>query len=112
MGASQSSSNGGTAESTPAQEEKTSYYELLGVERSATEDELKKAYRRKALLLHPDKNRGDEERATKVFAEVQAAYEVLSDPQERAWYDSHESSILRGDGAAGGEDVQTYQMCA
>ena len=109
MGASQSSSNGGTAESAPAQEEKTSYYELLGVERSATEDELKKAYRRKALLLHPDKNRGDEERATKVFAEVQAAYEVLSDPQERAWYDSHESSILRGDGAAGGEDVQTYQ---
>jgi DnaJ family protein A protein 5 len=109
MGASQSSSNGGTAETAPAQEAKTSYYELLGVERSATEDELKKAYRRKALVLHPDKNRGDEERATKVFAEVQAAYEVLSDPQERAWYDSHESSILRGDGAAGGEDVQTYQ---
>jgi DnaJ family protein A protein 5 len=109
MGASQSSSNGGTAETAPAQEEKTSYYELLGVERQATEDELKKAYRRKALLLHPDKNRGDEERATKVFAEVQAAYEVLSDPQERAWYDSHESSILRGDGAAGGEDVHTYQ---
>jgi DnaJ family protein A protein 5 len=109
MGASQSSSNGGTAETAPAQEAKTSYYELLGVERQATEDELKKAYRRKALVLHPDKNRGDEERATKVFAEVQAAYEVLSDPQERAWYDSHESSILRGDGAAGGEDVQTYQ---
>jgi DnaJ family protein A protein 5 len=109
MGASQSSSNGGTADTAPAQEAKTSYYELLGVERQATEDELKKAYRRKALVLHPDKNRGDEERATKVFAEVQAAYEVLSDPQERAWYDSHESSILRGDGAAGGEDVQTYQ---
>lgn len=109
MGASQSSSNGGTAETAPTQETKTSYYELLGVERQATEDELKKAYRRKALLLHPDKNRGDEERATKTFAEVQAAYEVLSDPQERAWYDSHESSILRGDGAAGGEDVQTYQ---
>lgn len=110
MGASQSSGNGGTAETAPAQEAKTSYYELLGVERQATEDELKKAYRRKALLLHPDKNRGDEERATKTFAEVQAAYEVLSDPQERAWYDSHESSILRGDdGAAGGEDAPTYQ---
>jgi len=109
MGASQSSSNGGNAETAPAQEAKTSYYELLGVERQATEDELKKAYRRKALLLHPDKNRGDEERATKTFAEVQAAYEVLSDPQERAWYDSHESSILRGDGAAGGEDAPTYQ---
>lgn len=107
MGASQSSGNG-SADATPAQETKTSYYELLGVERSATEDELKKAYRKKALLLHPDKNRGDEERATKTFAEVQAAYEVLSDPQERAWYDSHETSILRGD-SAGGEDMPTYQ---
>jgi DnaJ family protein A protein 5 len=107
MGASQSSGNG-SADTAPAQEAKTSYYELLGVERQATEDELKKAYRKKALLLHPDKNRGDEERATKVFAEVQAAYEVLSDPQERAWYDSHETSILRGDGP-GGEDTGTYQ---
>lgn len=107
MGASQSTGNG-SADAAPAQETKTSYYELLGVERTATEDELKKAYRRKALLLHPDKNRGDEERATKTFAEVQAAYEVLSDPQERAWYDSHESSILRGDSGAG-EDTPTYQ---
>ena len=81
MGASQSSSNGST-DTAPAQEAKTSYYELLGVERTATEDELKKAYRKKALLLHPDKNRDDVERATKTFAEVQAAYEVLSDPQE------------------------------
>jgi DnaJ family protein A protein 5 len=107
MGASQSSGNG-SDDAPPAQEAKTSYYELLGVERTATEDELKKAYRKKALLLHPDKNRGDEERATKTFAEVQAAYEVLSDPQERAWYDSHETSILRGDGGAG-EDTPTYQ---
>lgn len=107
MGASQSTGNG-SADAAPAQETKTSYYELLGVERTATEDELKKAYRKKALLLHPDKNRGDEERATKTFAEVQAAYEVLSDPQERAWYDSHESSILRGDSGAG-EDTPTYQ---
>ena len=107
MGASQSSGNG-SADAAPAQEAKTSYYELLGVERTATEDELKKAYRKKALLLHPDKNRGDEERATKTFAEVQAAYEVLSDPQERAWYDSHETSILRGDSGVG-EDSPTYQ---
>ena len=107
MGASQSTGNGST-DAAPAQETKTSYYELLGVERTASEDELKKAYRKKALLLHPDKNRGDEERATKTFAEVQAAYEVLSDPQERAWYDSHESSILRGDGGVG-QDTPTYQ---
>lgn len=57
---------------------------------------IKKAYRRKALELHPDRNIGDTENATQRFAEVQAAYEVLSDPQERAWYDSHREAILRG----------------
>lgn len=58
---------------------------------------IKKAYRRKALELHPDRNYGDVENATVRFAEVQSAYEVLSDPQERAWYDSHRDAILRGD---------------
>lgn len=88
---------------------KTSYYELLGVARQATDEELKKAYRRKALELHPDRNYGNEESATKTFAEVQAAYEILSDPQERAWYDSHESAILRGDDGQGSNDAPTYQ---
>jgi DnaJ family protein A protein 5 len=100
MGAGQSSGGGGAA--AGSQEVKTSYYDLLGVARQATEDEIKKAYRRKALELHPDRNFGDEEAATKTFAEVQAAYEVLSDPQERAWYDSHETAILRGDDPADG----------
>lgn len=59
---------------------------------------IKKAYRRKALELHPDRNYGDVENATKQFAEVQSAYEVLADPQERAWYDSHRDAILRNDG--------------
>ncbi|KIW02863.1 uncharacterized protein PV09_05916 [Verruconis gallopava] len=96
----QRQSNEGAAD---AQEPiKTSYYALLGVERQATDDEIKKAYRRKALELHPDRNYGKEDEATKLFAEVQTAYEVLSDPQERAWYDSHESAILRGsDGGEG-----------
>lgn len=87
---------------------KTSYYELLGVERHATDDEIKKAYRRKALELHPDRNYGSEENATRIFSEVQAAYEVLSDPQERAWYDSHESAILRGDDGAGPDEAPSY----
>ena len=56
---------------------------------------IKKAYRRKALELHPDRNYGDVENATKLFAEIQSAYQVLSDPQERAWYDSHREAILR-----------------
>lgn len=95
MGAGQSSAGGSDREAHAA-EVKTSYYELLGIEKDATEDEIKKAYRRKALELHPDRNHGNEENATKLFAEIQAAHEVLSDPQERAWYDSHESEILRG----------------
>lgn len=61
---------------------------------------IKKAYRRKALELHPDRNYGQVEAATKLFAEVQCAYEVLSDPQERAWYDSHQYAEFTEDGAA------------
>ncbi|KAL1303100.1 hypothetical protein AAFC00_006541 [Neodothiora populina] len=100
MGAGQSSANAPSAAAAPAAEVKRSYYELLSVERIATDDELKKAYRRKALELHPDRNYGAVEETTKLFAEVQTAYEILSDPQERAWYDSHEAAILRGGEAA------------
>lgn len=105
MGAGQSSDNGA---STPVAV-KTSYYELLSIERQATDDEIKRAYRRKALELHPDRNHGREEEATRLFAEIQAAYEVLSDPQERAWYDAHESEILRGDDGGAGEDGAHFE---
>ncbi|KAL8890522.1 MAG: hypothetical protein Q9215_002315 [Flavoplaca cf. flavocitrina] len=64
---------------------------------------IKKAYRKKALELHPDRNYGNVEETTKQFAEVQSAYAVLSDPQERAWYDSHRNVILRGDDAVQGQ---------
>ena len=63
---------------------------------------IKKAYRRKALELHPDRNLGKVEETTKLFAEIQSAWEVLSDPQERAWYDSHRNTILRGESEAFG----------
>ncbi|KAF2106379.1 hypothetical protein BDV96DRAFT_607435 [Lophiotrema nucula] len=108
MGAGQSSGGSTNAAATGA-EVKTSYYELLGLERTATEDDIKKAYRRKALELHPDRNYGDVERATALFAEIQTAYQVLSDPQERAWYDAHEGDILRG-GDGGGEDHFEHNM--
>eukprot|EP00055_Hartaetosiga_balthica_P008226 m.29874 g.29874 ORF g.29874 m.29874 type:complete len:569 (+) comp6187_c0_seq3:39-1745(+) len=72
------------------------HYEVLDVEQTATDDELKKAYRKKARLLHPDKNVGNEEEATTNFQVVQAAYAVLSDPQERAWYDKHREALLCG----------------
>ncbi|KAF3005082.1 hypothetical protein E8E13_009733 [Curvularia kusanoi] len=106
MGASQST--GGAAEEQVGGVVKTSYYELLSVERTATQDELKKAYRRKALELHPDRNYGDVERTTALFADVQHAYQVLSDEQERAWYDAHEADILRG-GTGEGKGEEQFQ---
>lgn len=109
MGASQSSAKG-SSDSVTAIQAKTSYYTLLGVERTADDVEIKKAYRRKALELHPDRNYGDVERTTALFSEVQAAYEVLSDPQERAWYDSHEAQILKGDDDFGdGQAAEGYE---
>lgn len=61
-------------------------YEILGVARSASQDEIKRAYRRLALKHHPDRNRGDSAAAQK-FKEVQAAYEILGDAERRAQYD-------------------------
>ncbi|THG99749.1 hypothetical protein EW026_g2672 [Hermanssonia centrifuga] len=70
------------------------YYALLEVEESATADEIKKSFRRLALIHHPDKNQDDVEGATNRFASLQQAYEVLSDEQERAWYDNHRASFI------------------
>lgn len=71
-------------------------YEILGVERDASDAEIKKSYRRLALIWHPDKNTDNSEESTRVFTEIQQAYEVLIDPQERAWYDKHREQIIRG----------------
>ena len=71
-------------------------YEVLEVERDAGDEEIKKSYRKLALKWHPDKNQDNNEESTRIFTEIQQAYEVLSDPQERAWYDKHREQIIRG----------------
>lgn len=64
------------------------YYEILGVDRNATEEEIKKAFRRLALQYHPDRNPGNKE-AEEKFKEIAEAYEVLSSPEKRAYYDRY-----------------------
>ena len=66
--------------------EKRDYYEVLGVSKEATKEEIKKAYRKQALKYHPDKNPGDKA-AEEKFKEAAAAYEVLSNDEKRARYD-------------------------
>ena len=65
---------------------KRDYYEVLEVSKSATAEEIKKAYRKKAIQYHPDKNPGDKE-AEEKFKEAAEAYEVLSDTEKRSRYD-------------------------
>ena len=80
------------------------YYAILGVPRNATQEEIKRAYRRLALKYHPDRNPGNKE-AEEKFKEISEAYEVLSDPQKRAIYDSQGYSGLRSYGFRGFEDI-------
>ncbi|XP_018022903.1 dnaJ homolog subfamily C member 21 [Hyalella azteca] len=72
------------------------YYEVLQVPQNASEEDLKKSYRKLALKCHPDKNKGREDEANEEFKEVCQAYTTLSDPHERAFYDRNRESILRG----------------
>lgn len=75
-------------------------YDLLGVDRSATQDEIKSAFRKAANRHHPDKNPGDEG-APQRFKEVNAAYQILSDPQKRAAFDRFGPAAVGGAGGAG-----------
>ena len=86
--------------------DKRDYYEVLGISKGASEDEIKKAYRQKAKQYHPDLNPGDKEAEAK-FKEASEAHEVLSDPEKRARYDQFghagvDPSYGAGEGGAGG----------
>jgi molecular chaperone DnaJ len=84
---------------------KRDYYEVLGLTRSANEDEIKKAYRKLAIQYHPDKNPGSAE-AEEKFKEAAEAYEILSDPQKRQKYDNFGHQAFQG----GGGGPQGFDM--
>jgi molecular chaperone DnaJ len=81
---------------------KTDYYDILGVSKSASAEEIKKAYRKQALEWHPDKHKDDKEAAEKRFKEVNEAYQVLSNSQKRSAYDQFGHDAFAPGGRPGG----------
>lgn len=87
---------------------KRDYYEVLGVERGAGEQEIKSAYRKLAMQHHPDRNPGNVE-AEEKFKEASEAYSVLADPQKRAQYDRFGHAGVNGSSGFGGFDATIFQ---
>src|SRR5918993_1503265 len=79
---------------------KRDYYEILGVAKGASQDEIKKAYRKVAMQFHPDRNPGDKA-AEEKFKEAAEAYEILSDADKRAQYDRFGHAAVGGNGRGG-----------
>lgn len=85
---------------------KTDYYDILGVSKGASADEIKKAYRKQALEWHPDRHKDDKEAAEKRFKEINEAYQILSDPQKKSAYDQFGHAAFTPGGMPGGGGPQ------
>lgn len=81
---------------------KKDYYDLLGIEKGASEDEIKKAFRKQAIKYHPDKNKGNKE-AEEKFKEINEAYQVLTDPEKKAQFDQYGTTDFNGGGGFSGD---------
>jgi len=88
---------------------KRDYYEVLGLGRDATEEDIKRVYRRLALQYHPDKNPGNKE-AEEKFKEATEAYEVLKDPEKRSRYDRYGHAGVAAEAGFGGFDFSTFNL--
>ena len=86
--------------------DKRDYYEVLGLARNASADDVRKAYRRLAMQYHPDKNPDNKEEAEVRFKEISEAYEVLSDANKRAKYDQYGHQGMRSAFGPGGFDFE------
>ncbi|PWN28552.1 ChaC-domain-containing protein, partial [Jaminaea rosea] len=109
MGAAQSARAKAGNVSGEAAPEHVDYYELLQVEVDASADDIKRSYRKLALKHHPDKNPDRIDEATKYFHKLQEAFDILSDEQERAWYDNNRQRYLNGEFDDDGLDEEAFQ---
>ena len=80
------------------------FYEILGVQKNASDDEIKKSYRKLAMKYHPDRNKDDKESERK-FKEVSAAYEILKDSEKRSAYDQYGHDAFRQGGGGQGLEI-------
>ena len=88
------------------------YYELLGVDKNAGPDQIKKQYKKMAMKYHPDRNKENKEEASTKFKEISNAYNVLTDPQKKQIYDQYGEEALKqgGGGGPGGMGVDPFEM--
>jgi len=87
------------------------YYDLLGVDKSAGPDQIKKQYKKMAMKYHPDRNKENKEEASTKFKEISNAYNVLTDPQKKQIYDQYgEEALKQGGGGPGGMGVDPFEM--